>query len=271
MINFPHAKINLGLKVIRKRSDGFHDIETILYPIGLSDALEIVPAKDGVFEFQSTGIPVLGSVEGNLCVKAFRLIQQRYKLPEVKIHLHKIIPAGAGLGGGSSDAAFTLKLVSRIFSFRISEDELLDMASVLGSDCSFYIEGMPAFCTGRGEVLQNISLNLAGWHLVIVMPGILVSTLWAYQQIVPSGESLPVSEINSENVEKWKTLLTNDFENPVMHQYPVIRDLRDKLLIAGAEYAAMSGSGSSVIGLFKKKPDNLPEKFNQMFVWQEVL
>lgn len=270
-MNFPHAKINLGLKILRKRSDGYHDIETILYPVGLSDALEIVPAHDGVFEFSCTGLPLEGSAEDNLCVKAFRLIQRKFQLPEVKIHLHKIIPAGAGLGGGSSDAAFTLKLVNRVFSLKLKDNELLVMASTLGSDCGFFIEGMPAFSSGRGEVLQNLSLNLVGWHLVLIVPRVSVSTPWAYQQVVPSGASLPVSEIKPDNVGDWNNLLTNDFENPVMHHYPVIRNLRDQLLEAGADYASMSGSGSSVFGLFRHKPANLPGDFDPMFVWQEEL
>ncbi len=271
MIQFPHAKINIGLKVIRKRPDGFHDIETLMYPIGLSDVLEIVPAKDGVFEFFSTGLSIDGNPEDNLCVRACRLISQKYALPEVKIHLHKVIPSGAGLGGGSSDAAFVLKLIRRIFSIKMCNNELEEMAATLGSDCSFFINGKPALSMGKGEILTRVPFNLSGYYLLLVKPPANVSTAWAYGNVIPSGESLPDMNHSSTNIESYTSLLTNDFEKIVMKSFPEVRRIKEKLVKMGAIYAAMSGSGSAVYGLFRNAPNPQPDDFSGMFVWQEVL
>lgn len=271
MVQFPHAKINLGLKVIRKRPDGFHDIETIIYPIGLSDVLEIVPAKDGIFEFVSTGISIDGNHEDNLCVRACRLISQKYALPEVKIHLHKVIPFGAGLGGGSSDAAFVLKLIRRIFSIKMCNNELEEMAATLGSDCSFFINGKPALSKGRGEKLTPVPISLAGYHLLLVKPSVNISTAWAYGNVIPSGESLPEMNHISDNIESFATLLTNDFEGVVMGSFPEVRRIKEKIMEMGAIYAAMTGSGSAVYGLFRNAPNLQPDDFDGMFVWQEVM
>ena len=271
MIQFPHAKINLGLSVIRKRSDGFHDIETLMYPIGLSDVLEIVPARDGVFEFISTGLSIDEENGDNICVRACRLISQKYALPSVKIHLHKIIPLGAGLGGGSSDAAFVLKLIRRIFSVKMCNNELEDMAAELGSDCRFFINGKPAFSSARGEVLSPVSLSLKGYHLLLVKPPVSVSTAWAYENVIPSGKSLPDINQPGKNIESYGPLLTNDFEETIMGQFPEVRRVKNKLMDMGAIYAAMSGSGSAVYGLFKDAPKLQPDDFDGMFVWQEVL
>jgi len=271
MICFPNAKINLGLRVLRKREDGYHDIETIMYPIGLSDALEIVPAADGVFGFSATGIIVEGDAEDNLCVKAFRLMQLKFGLPEVKIHLHKVIPTGAGLGGGSSDAAFALKLLRRIFSIKNCNDDLRQMAAQLGSDCSFFVENIPALAKGRGEDLMKLSINLKGFHLLLVKPEIEVSTPWAYSKIIPSGISLPVANELSSDVKQWQSLLCNDFEPVVMDDYPRIRQIRNIMLDVGAVYSAMSGSGSAVFGLFSDQPETRGDDFKNMFVWTQEL
>lgn len=271
MITFPNAKINLGLRVIRKRTDGYHDIETIMYPIGLSDALEIVPAADGVFGFSATGIIVEGDAEDNLCVKAFRLMQLKYGLPEVKIHLHKVIPTGAGLGGGSSDAAFALKLLRRIFSIKNCDDDLRQMATQLGSDCSYFIENIPAFAKGRGEDLLNLSISLKGYHLLLVKPELEVSTPWAYGKIVPSGISMPAYDQIPADISQWQSLLCNDFEQVVMDEYPQIRQIRNRMLEMGAVYSAMSGSGSAVFGLFSDHPEIQGDDFKSMFVWTEEL
>lgn len=271
MIQFPHAKINLGLRVIRKRPDGFHDIETLMYPIGLSDVLEIVPAKDRIFEFVITGLSIDGNPEDNLCVRACRLISQKYTLPEVKIHLHKIIPFGAGLGGGSSDAAFILKLIRRIFSIKMCNNELQEMAATIGGDCSFFVNGTPALSTGRGENLTPALINLAGYHLLLVKPPLNVSTAWAYGKVVPSGESLPGVNQIENNIENYSKLLINDFEEIVMGQFPEVRQIKDKLLEMGAIYAAMSGSGAAVYGLFRDAPKLQPEDFSGAFLWQEIL
>jgi 4-diphosphocytidyl-2-C-methyl-D-erythritol kinase len=271
MITFPNAKINLGLRVVRKRIDGYHDIETIMYPIGLADALEVVPAADGIFGFSATGIIVEGDAEDNLCVKAFRLMQLKYGLPEVKIHLHKVIPTGAGLGGGSSDAAFALKLLRRIFSIKNCNDDLRQMAAQLGSDCSFFVENIPALAKGRGEDLMKLSIKLKGYHLLLVKPEIEVSTPWAYSKINPSGISLPAVKELSSDVYKWQSLLCNDFEPVVMDEYPHIKQIRNRMLEMGAVYSAMSGSGSAVFGLFNTHPEIHGDEFKNMFVWSQEL
>lgn len=271
MICFPNAKINLGLRVIRKRTDGYHDIETIMYPIGLSDALEIVPAADGLFGFSATGIIVEGDAEDNLCVKAFRLMQLKFGLPEVKIHLHKVIPTGAGLGGGSSDAAFALKLLRRIFSIKNCNDDLRQMAAQLGSDCSFFVENIPALAKGRGEDLLKFSISLKGYHLLLVKPELEVSTPWAYGKIVPSGISMPSYDQIPADFSQWQSLLCNDFEQVVMDEYPQIRQIRNRMLEMGALYSAMSGSGSAVFGLFSEQPEIHSDDFQNMFVWTQEL
>ena len=271
MITLPKAKINLGLKVIRKRPDGFHDIETLMYPIGLSDILEIVPAYDQKFDFSNTGIQIGGDPQNNLCVKAYHLMKHRYSLPEVKIHLHKVIPTGAGLGGGSSDASHVLKLMQRIFSIKMCNNELHEMAAMLGSDCSFFIHGKPAFSQGRGEILTPVDLSLAGYHLLLVTPPVTVSTSYAYRKVPPSGEKLPVIDYYNQRVERWGPLLTNDFEGVIMDEYPVVGLLHNRLEEMGASFVSMSGSGPSVYGLFKDEPQLQPGDFNGMFVWQEEL
>lgn len=269
MIVFPNAKINLGLRILRKRTDGFHDIETIMIPIGLSDALEIVPSADGKFAFTASGIAIQCDPEENLCVKAFRMMQRKYGLPEVKIHLHKAIPAGAGLGGGSSDAAFALKLTRRLFSIKVCGSELLEMAAALGSDCPFFIENKTSVAAGRGEALQPFPLSLKGYHLLLVKPDINVSTPWAYNNITPSGIPLPAPDQLRET-EAWDAMLVNDFEPAVMKTYPEIKEVRDRIRDLGAFYTAMSGSGSAVFGLFKSAPLVSKEDFSGMFVWQEL-
>ena len=271
MITLPKAKINLGLKVIRKRDDGFHDIETLMYPIGLSDILEIIPAHDQKFDFTNTGIQIDGDMQNNLCVKAFKMMKHRYGLTEVKMHLHKIIPPGGGLGGGSSDAAHVLKLIQRTFSISMRNNELHEMAAMLGSDCNFFIQSEPALSRGRGEVLTPVDLSLAGYHLLLVTPPIMVSTSSAYHKIVPSGKGLPEINFREPDVASWGPLLTNDFEDLVMGEYPEVRQLRDRLLEMGALYASMSGSGPTVFGLFKDEPIVQPDDFKGMFVWQELL
>lgn len=271
MIILPKAKINLGLKVIRKRTDGFHDIETLMYPIGLSDILEIIPAHDQSFGFTNTGILIDGDKQNNLCVKAYQMMKQRYALSEIKIHLHKIIPPGAGLGGGSSDAAHVLKVIQRIFAIKMCNNELEEMAAILGSDCNFFIQSQPALSKGRGEILTPVDFSLAGYYLLLVTPPILVSTSRAYRKIVPSGNSLPEINFKGHEVERWGPLLTNDFEDIIMEEYPEVLQLRDRILGMGALYAAMSGSGPTIFGLFKDDPNVQPGEFQGMFVWQELL
>jgi 4-diphosphocytidyl-2-C-methyl-D-erythritol kinase len=270
MIVFPNAKINIGLRISGRRDDGFHNIETLMVPIKLADALEITPATDGQSGFTLSGIPLGGDIEANLCVKAFRLMQKRYKLPETKIHLHKVIPVGAGLGGGSSDAAFTLKLLNRLYMLKICNQELKDIATELGSDCPFFIENAPSLATGRGELLNIVNLNLKKFSILLVKPQVSVSTAWAYNQVKPDGNKLTKGAKIPSDPTEWNDLLINDFEQPVFKAYPEIAVIKKNLLEMGAMYAAMSGSGSAVFGLFDQLPD-LNDRFDGMFVWGDKM
>lgn len=198
-------------------------------------------------------------------------MQLKYGLPDIKIHLHKVIPAGAGLGGGSSDAAFALKLLRRIFPSVSYNDDLRQIASRLGSDCSFFVDNIPALAQGKGDDLMKLSINLTGYHLLLVKPGFEVSTLWAYSKINPSGISLPAANEIPLDVKKWQSLLCNDFELVVMDEYPQIRQIRNRMLEMGAVYSAMSGSGSSVFGLFNTQPEVHSNDFKNMFVWTQEL
>lgn len=269
MIVFPNAKINAGLRVINRRPDGYHEIETMMIPVRLADALEVTPSADGQFGFTTSGTAIDGPTDANLCVKAFRLMQLHYGLPEVKIHLHKVIPAGAGLGGGSSDAAFTLKLLNRIFSLKVCNNDLRKIAEELGSDCSFFIENRPCLATGKGELLTPVHSDLNGFHVLIVKPGVSVSTAWAYSHVKPSGRHLPEAADFPSDPAQWQALLLNDFEEPVFETWPEIAAIKNQMLKLGAVYASMSGSGSAVFGLFKSKPD-YKGLFEGNFVWEGI-
>jgi len=254
MIAFPNAKINLGLKVLHKRPDGFHNIETIFYPVGLSDILEIIPTKDGVLSFAATGLRIPGDPKENLCLKAFHLLSSDLHLPPVKIHLHKVIPIGAGLGGGSSDGAFTIKLLNDIFSLGLSDDQMMDYARNLGSDCAFFILNKPAFAFGKGDRFEFIDLDLSGYRIGIETPEIHINTVEAYAMIRPKSEPsefFPIlKKIISQPVKEWKDLLVNDFEHPVFNKYPELEKIKQDFYERGALYASLSGSGSSIFGIF---------------------
>lgn len=237
MVAFPPCKINLGLNVVRKRSDGFHDIETCFYPIRWTDILEVIPSNK--FEFTTSGNAIPG--DDNLCVRAYKLLNT----PPAKIHLHKIIPTGAGLGGGSSDAAWTLRLLNDVFGLNLSKEELKNYASQLGSDCAFFIEDVPMIGTGRGEILTKANIDLSGKYIVIIKPDIHVSTAEAYASIVPKESEFNLNDLNS---------LKNDFEVSVFKKYPQIEKIKAALYEAGASYASMSGSGSAVFGIFTAPP-----------------
>jgi 4-diphosphocytidyl-2-C-methyl-D-erythritol kinase len=256
MIQFPNCKINLGLNIVAKRNDGFHDLETVFYPVPWHDALEIIPASKGAFRFQSSGLKIEGEEAGNLCVRAYRLLQSEYKLPAVEMHLHKVIPMGSGLGGGSSDAAFTMKMLNDLFSLGMDPVKLKKYASMLGSDCAFFLENKPVYATGTGDQFENTHVDLAGWYLAVVVPGIHVSTREAYGMVVPCSPSNQLQEVVRMPVDSWKDLLVNDFENPVIAKFPQIGEIKSLLYKAGAGYASMSGSGSAVFGLFEAPPDN---------------
>ena len=252
MILFPIAKINLGLHVLNKRTDGFHEIESCLYPIPLCDILEIIPADET--KFLQTGIDLPNSNEKNICVKAYDLLAANYNIPPVYIHLRKQIPIGAGLGGGSSDAAFVLKGLNELFSLNISRADLASFAAELGSDCPFFITSLPCLVSGRGEVISPSNIDLSGKFLVLINPNIHISTKEAYALINPQQPEGKLEEMLSGEQNKWKRSLVNDFQVPIAQKYPIISETIDFLYENGAYYAAMSGSGSTVFGLFDSEP-----------------
>jgi len=254
MILFPNCKINLGLHVVSKRDDGFHNLETVFYPVPLYDALEVICANDNVFAFNSSGLAIPGDAEHNLCARAFKLLQPAFKLPMVKMHLHKVIPMGAGLGGGSSDGAFTLKLLNQLFDLGQDKEQLMFFARELGSDCSFFIENRPLFAHERGDRFESTQIDLSGLTLLLVFPGLHVSTAEAYAAVVPVKPEKSLKELMNCPVGQWKEILVNDFEKSVFKKRPVIGEIKQKLYDAGALYASMSGSGSAVYGLFSGTP-----------------
>lgn len=260
MIVFPNCKINLGLRLLRKRPDGFHDLETVFYPLPLKDAIEIITFENGnqdsksSISFSSSGYSLEIPAEENICIKAYRLLKKDFpQLSEIKLHLHKIIPAGAGLGGGSADGAFTLKLLNEKFDLDLSTKELIHYAIQLGSDCPFFILNQPCFASGRGEILEPIRLDLSKYNFILINPGISISTGWAFSEISPILPKKALKEIIHQPIETWKDELLNDFENHVFKKHPEIKEIKDSLNRAGAVYASLSGSGSTVFGLFEKE------------------
>jgi 4-diphosphocytidyl-2-C-methyl-D-erythritol kinase len=247
MLCFPHAKINLGLYVTGKRPDGFHTIQTLFYPIPYYDILEIVPAdKPAIY---LSGEALEGSTDNNSSWKAYRLLQNDYVLPPVVIYLHKLIPAGAGLGGGSSDATHTLLTLNRLFELNLSDGQLLHYAAQLGSDCAFFTQSQPMLAEGRGELLHPAKVSLSGYCLLLVFPGIHISTAEAYAGIRPKAPPFALEETISLPVTEWQHLLSNDFEDHIFKQYPLLGKIKADLYGKGAVYAAMSGSGSTIFGL----------------------
>lgn len=237
---------------MRKREDNYHDIETVFYPVELRDILEILPNKEAHSEFMVTGIPI-GDINSNLCYKAYHLLKKDYpSLPHIKLHLHKAIPAGAGLGGGSSDAAFTLSLLAENFLDAAAPEQLKGYALQLGSDCPFFLYNAPCFATGRGEQLTRVDINLSSYRLLLVNPGITIDTSWAFSKVKPSVPALSVRNIIAKPVQSWKQELVNDFEIPVFEAYPEVKEIKEKLYAGGAVYASLSGSGSTVYGIFEK-------------------
>jgi 4-diphosphocytidyl-2-C-methyl-D-erythritol kinase len=259
VISFPNCKINLGLHILRKRDDGFHDLETVFYPLPLTDAIEVIRSAEGAsnIRFSSSGLPVQGPLEENLCIRAYRLLQKDFPdLPPVDMHLHKKIPMGAGLGGGSANAMFMLKLLNQKCHLALSQEKLLDYSLHLGSDCPFFIVNQPAVGTGRGEFLQPISLDLSAYSFLLVDPGIHINTAWAFSQLGTPVKKMPIENVIQQPIDTWKKDLHNDFEEPVCTHHPSLRTIKEKLYAAGALYASMTGSGSCFYGIFKK--NNLP-------------
>ena len=252
MISFPNAKINLGLNIIRKREDGYHNIESCFYPIPWHDSLEVIEAAS--FTFNAHGLDIPGGQDTNLCVKAYDLLKADFDIPPVEIHLLKQIPMGAGLGGGSADGAFTLKLINGLFKLNLSNSQLETYSIELGSDCPFFIQNKPSIAAGRGEVLTPIELDLSGYHLAIQNPGIYISTKEAYSGVALSHEPHSIEKIISQPIKDWKELLSNDFEASIFTSYPKIASLKDEMYDAGALYTAMTGSGSTIYGIFEEAP-----------------
>ncbi len=271
MIRFPNAKINLGLNVVEKRSDGYHNLETVFYPLPIYDSLEVVSSEllDDAYEFSSSGISIDGSPDKNLVIKALNVLSKNNRLPNVKIHLHKVIPMGGGLGGGSSDGAFMLMILNEMFDLNLNNQQLINYALQLGADCPFFVINKPAFATGVGELLEPISLNLSGIYLVLLNPNIHISTALAFSKVVPKHPSKSVREIIELPRSNWKELLLNDFEPSVFSAYPIIKDIKDSLYQNGAFYASMSGSGSSVYAIFESKPEII--SFSDFVIWEGYL
>jgi len=266
MILFPNAKINLGLHVLSKREDNFHNLETLMHPVGLCDILEFMPSPETKTVLKLSGIPVSGEIEDNLVYKAYLLLKDKYQLPPLKIHLHKVIPSGAGLGGGSSDAAFMLTGLNRMFDLQISLEGLQAYSSLLGSDCSFFIENIPALATGRGEVLKPAKDFLKDYNLLLFFPEFAVSTAEAYRGIVPDPDKPGLESILSSDISEWRKHLKNDFEKTVFEKYPALGEMKDKLYESGAVYASMSGSGSALYGLYKKT-SAIPLDLQKFLIW----
>ncbi|MBI1288378.1 MAG: 4-(cytidine 5'-diphospho)-2-C-methyl-D-erythritol kinase [Flavobacteriales bacterium] len=259
MIGYPNAKINLGLNVVRKRSDGFHDIESVFYPIPWYDILEIVPESKGSgrVTFTSSGIDIPSDGKPNLCERVYQLMHDEFDLFSVKMHLHKIVPIGAGLGGGSADAAFAAAMLNDMFDLGLSEERLEAIVSQVGSDCPFFIRNKPAYVTGRGEVLEPFDLDLSGYWIILVNPNIHIGTKEAYAGITPSEPEFSLKELLSKDVSEWKNGVKNDFEASIFPNHPAIEKLKEQLYALGADYASMTGSGSTVFGLFEKQPSDV--------------
>ena len=253
---FPNAKINLGLNIVEKRTDGYHNIETVFYPIGLCDLLDVEPSETCTdYSFSSSGILLDSDPEDNLIVKAYHLLRSGYQFPPIDISLIKQIPFGAGLGGGSADAAFMLKAINQMFKLKITPSRLEKIAAKLGADCPVFIRNKPVFATGIGNVFTAIDLSLKGYFLLLVKPDIHVSTPEAYSLVVPETPQYSLIELIKQPIFEWKNTIKNDFEKSVFARYPAIRKIKNDLYEMGAVYASMSGSGSSVFGLFETAPE----------------
>ena len=255
MIVFPNCKINIGLRILEKRKDGYHNIETVFYPLALTDILEIIEYKDSQktssIPFSRSGFFIDGDISNNLCIKAYKLLKRDFpKLPHVQMHLHKSVPTGAGLGAGSADAAFTLTSLSQKFSLGLSQKDLMAYALELGSDCPFFILNKPCYATGRGEILEPIDLDLSAYKIILVNPGIHINTGRAFMNVSSSKPDESIKDILKKPVERWKDYLLNDFEKSVFKEYSEIVDIKDQLYIAGAIYSSMSGTGSTLFGIF---------------------
>ena len=253
MIIHPRAKINLGLNIVEKRPDGYHNLETVFYPINIHDTLEVEPSDQ--LNLHLSGVALEGDPNQNLVIRAWQLLQKDYDIPPVDIRLNKAIPSQAGLGGGSSDGAFMLRLLNNLFQLNISEEDLIQKAASLGADCPFFITDTPAYAEGIGEILSPLSLDLSQYHLLIIKPPVAVSTREAFANITPQQTEVKCRDIVKQDIRTWREQLTNDFEESIFPQYPRLKEIKQQLYQQGALYAAMSGSGSSLYGFFEEKPE----------------
>lgn len=270
MIVFPKAKINLGLRITGKRDDGYHNIETLFYPIGLCDAMEFVVSheRSDADLLTVTGLPAGVNPEDNIIMKAVAKMRERYSFPLLRIHLHKAIPHGAGLGGGSSDAACMMKALNRHFELSAGDQVLKSLALEIGSDCPFFINNDPAYATGRGEILEPINPVLAGYYLMLLNPGVGISTGEAYRNCRPQIPVISLSVLAGYDIMEWKDLIFNDFEGFAFKKHPVIKKLKEELYRSGALFSSMSGSGSSVYGIFTRKPSKISDRLKDMVIWE---
>lgn len=268
MILFPNAKINLGLYITKKRPDGFHELETCFAPVPWSDVLEITESEQ--FVFTSSGLPIDGPIEKNLCYRAYEALRVDHKIPPVHIHLHKVIPMGAGLGGGSSDASFTCKGLRDLFKLPLSDEELIPYAAQLGSDCAFFIQNQTQLGTGRGEILTPLDLSLSGKFMVLIYPNFGISTQEAFAGITPKKAPIKLKKVLGQPIETWKETLSNDFEGSLFPKYPILENLKAELYSLGATYAAMSGSGSTLFGIFDQAIE-IPESWESYAQWHGFL
>lgn len=277
MITFPIAKINLGLNVVEKRLDGYHNLQTVFYPVPIMDALEIAPMSEGFpsdvdCDLKVTNIHIEGDEQRNLVVRAYQLLKKDFpSLPRIHTHLWKGIPTQAGMGGGSSDCAYMIRLLNDTFDLQLTNEQMQQYAAQLGADCAFFIESVPCYAEGIGEQLEPISLDLSGWYIGVVRPDIPVPTKEAFSRIHPHYPALNCREVVMQPVETWRDNLINDFEESVFALHPEIGAVKEQLYKMGATYAAMSGSGSALFGLFKEEPDGLRQAFSDMFTFSTVL
>ena len=268
MVCFPNAKINIGLQIVEKRADGFHNLNSCFYPVGWNDVLEIIPAQ--TFGFSSSGLAIPGHVAGNLCVKAYDLLKRDFGLPPVQMHLLKIVPIGAGLGGGSADAAFALKLLNDFFDLKLSTNILENYARTLGSDCAFFVQNKPQYCYQKGDQFADIDLSLKGKFIVLAYPNLHISTAEAYAGVRPQKPEIDLQKALKMPVVAWREVVKNDFENHLFAKYPVLAQTKAQLYDAGAVYASMTGSGSTLFGIFESAPD-LKNFFSNYVVWKGQL
>ena len=276
MVGFANCKINLGLRVIGKRDDGFHNLETVFYPVNLCDAVEIVKADK--LSIQISGINVDGHISDNLCIEAYKLLAKDFDIPPVSIYLHKNIPVGAGLGGGSSDAANTIKLLNTLFELNLSLEKMEDYARRLGSDCAFFVQNKPVFANEKGDRFHPIEIYLSKYFILLVKPEVFVNTKYAYSLLSQKNNystELHREYLNTQNsilktitkpISIWKAELVNDFEEPIFEKFPELRSIKEKMYNSGAIYASMSGSGSAMYGIYETEPE-IKHFQNYQFVW----